>query len=85
MLKWIINVRIDHPPVRNILVATAITGIFVDVYRLIVPLSSIWLILILVEVGTIIYGIVLLKLDQGIHDELLMMAVKMGMRLPRWL
>ena len=85
VLKQIIDVRIDHPSVRNILVASAIKGIFVGVYRLIVPLSSIWLILIPVEVGTIIYGVVLLKLNQAIHDVLQTMAVQMGMRLPRWL
>ena len=60
-------------------------GIFVGVYRPVVPLSSIWLTLVPVAVGAIIYGVVLLKLDRGIHDELWAMGVQMGVQLPRWL
>lgn len=53
-------------------------GIFVGVYHLVVSLFSIWLILVPVAVGAIIYGVVLLKLDRGIHDELWAMAAQMG-------
>ena len=60
-------------------------GIFVGVYRLVVPLSSIWLTMVPVAVGAVIYGVVLLKLDRSIHDELRAMAAQMGVRLPRWL
>jgi len=85
VLKRIIDVRLEYPSVRNILVASAMMGLFVGVYRLLVPLSSIWLTLVPVAVGAIIYGVVLLKLDRGIHDELRAMAAQMGVRLPRWL
>jgi hypothetical protein len=57
--------------------------LFVTIYRLMVPLSSIWLTRVPVAVGAVVYGIVLLKLDQGIHDELRAMAAQMGVRLPR--
>jgi hypothetical protein len=60
-------------------------GLFVGVYRLAVPLSSIWLTLVPVAVGAIIYGVVLLKLDRSLHDELRAMAAQMGVQLPRWL
>ncbi|RZN30923.1 MAG: hypothetical protein EF813_12655 [Methanosarcinales archaeon] len=60
-------------------------GLFVAAYRLMVPLSSIWLALVPVAAGAVVYGVVLLKLDLGIHDELWAMAVQMGVRLPRWL
>ena len=53
-------------------------GLFVAAYRLPVPLSSIWLTLIPVAVGAVMYGVVLLKLDRGIHDELLAIAAQMG-------
>ena len=62
-----------------------VVGLFVTVYRLAVPLSSIWLTLVPVAVGAAIYSVVLLKLDRGIHDELRAMAAQMGVRLPRWL
>ena len=85
VLKRIIDVRLEYPPIRNVLVASAMMGLFVGVYRLVVPLFSIWLTLAPVAVGAIIYGVVLLKLDRGIRDELWAMAAQMGVRLPRWL
>jgi len=62
-----------------------VVGLFVGVYRLVAPLYSIWLTLVPVAVGAAIYGVVLLKLDRGIHNELRAMAAQMGVRLPRWL
>ena len=85
VLKRIIDVRLEYPSVRNILVASAIMGLFVGGYRLVVPLSSIWLTLVPVAVGAAIYGVVLLKLDRGIHDELQAIAAQMGVRLQWWL
>ena len=85
VLKRIIDVRLEYPSVRNILVASAMMGVFVGAYRLVVPLSSIWLTLVPVAVGAIVYGVVLLKLDRSIHDELREMAAQIGVRLPRWL
>ena len=85
VLKRTIGVRLDYSSVRNILVASAVMGLFVGVYRLVVPLSSIWLTLVPVAVGAVVYGVVLLKLDRSLHDELRTMAVQMGVRLPRWL
>ncbi|MHC1624177.1 MAG: hypothetical protein ACXQTR_06275 [Candidatus Methanospirareceae archaeon] len=84
-LKRTIEVRLDYSSVRNILVASAVMGLFVGVYRLVVPLSSIWLTLVPVAVGAVVYGVVLLKLDRSLHDELRTMAAQMGVRLPRWL
>ena len=85
VLKRTIDVRLEYPPVRNILAASAMMGLFVGVYRLVAPLYSIWLTLVPVAVGAAIYGVVLLKLDRGIHNELRAMAAQMGVRLPRWL
>jgi len=57
-----------------------VVGLFVAVYRLAVPLSSIWLTLVPVAVGAAIYGVVLLKLDRGIHNKLRAIAAQMGVR-----
>jgi len=42
-----------------------VVGLFVAVYRPVVPLSSIWLTLVPVAAGAVRYGVVLLKLDRG--------------------
>ena len=62
-----------------------VMGLFVGACRLMVPLFSIWLSLIPVAVGTAMHGVVLLKLDRSLHDELRAIAAQMGVRLPRWL
>jgi O-antigen/teichoic acid export membrane protein len=85
VLKRTIDVRLEYPSVRNILVASAMMGLFVGAYRLVVPLYSIWLTLVPVAVGAAIYGVVLLRLDRGIHDELQAIAAQMGVRLQWWL
>ena len=85
VLKRIIDVRLEYSSVRNILVSSAVMGVFVGGYRLMVPLSSVWLTLVPVVVGAIVYGILLLKLDQSIHDELRAIVVQMGVQWPRWL
>ena len=77
--------RLEYSSVRNILAASTMMGLFVGIYRLAVPLSTIWLALVPVAAGATIYGVVLLKLDRGIRDELRVMAAQMGVRLPRWL
>ena len=63
VLKRTIDVRLECQAVRNILVASTVMGLFVGAYRLVVPLSSIWLTLVPVAVGAVIYGVVLLKLE----------------------
>ena len=85
VLKRIIDVRLEYSSVRNILVSSAVMGVFVGGYRLMVPLSNVWLALVPVVVGAIVYGMLLLKLDQDIHDELRAIVVQMGMPWPRWL
>ena len=85
VLKRIIDVRLEYSSVRNILVSSAVMGVFVGGYRLMVPLSSVWLTLVPVVVGAIVYGVLLLKFDQSIHDELRAIVVQMGVQWPRWL
>ena len=75
--------NIPQPPISGS--HQRVMGLFVGVYRLVVPLSRIWLTLVPVAAGAAIYGVVLLKLDRSLHDELRTMAAQMGVRLPRWL
>jgi O-antigen/teichoic acid export membrane protein len=85
VLKKIIVVRLEYSSVKNILISSAVMGVFVGGYRLVVPLSSVWLTLIPVLVGGIIYGAILLKLDTNIFNELRDILLKMGIVWPRWL
>jgi len=85
ILNRIIDVRLEYSSVKNILISSAVMGVFVGGYRLVVPLSSIWLTLIPVLVGGIIYGAILLKLDKNIFNEFRDILLKVGIVWPRWL
>ena len=60
-------------------------GIVVGVYRLVVPLSNVWLALVPVVLGGVVYGMLILKLDKKIYEELKGIMMQMNVTLPEWL
>ena len=69
-LSQIITIRLERSSMLNILKASTLMGILVGVYRLMIPLSSIWLTLIPIVVGAMVYGVLMLKFDRKIYEEL---------------
>ena len=65
-----ITLRIEHSSCLNIFKASVVMGVVVGVYRLVMPLSSVWLALIAVFIGGVVYVILILKLDRKIYEEL---------------
>ncbi|HJJ26763.1 MAG TPA: polysaccharide biosynthesis C-terminal domain-containing protein, partial [Methanocorpusculum sp.] len=74
---------VEKKPLLHILLASLLMGIVVLVYALIVPLSNVGLVLIPVIAGGILYAIVLLKLDKGIHDDIKEMVTNFGLPWPK--
>ena len=70
VLARMIVLRINYSNLFNICKASIVMGIVVGVYRLVAPPSNVWLALIPVAFGGVIYGITLLKLDKKIYEEL---------------
>jgi O-antigen/teichoic acid export membrane protein len=85
ILSGIITIRIEQGSLLNTLKASAIMALFVGSYRMIVPLSNIWLTLIPVIVGGIMYGILVLKFDKNICEELKGIFTQINVPWPRWL
>jgi O-antigen/teichoic acid export membrane protein len=83
ILRKIIKVQVEYSSLRNILISLAVMGMFIGIYCLIVPLSTVWLTLIPILVGGIIYGVILIKLDKKIYNELQDILVKMGIVSPQ--
>ncbi len=69
-LKRIINVRLEYSSIRNILVSSLAMALVVGIYRLVVPLSSVWITLLPIVIGGSLYFILLLKFDRNIQKEL---------------
>lgn len=70
LLSKMIKVKLENNTILNILKASSIMSVFIICYRLVIPLSSVWLTTLPVFFGGIIYVIMVLKLDRKIYDEL---------------
>nr|WP_245249696.1 oligosaccharide flippase family protein [Methanolinea mesophila] len=80
-----VSIAIERGTVARILAASTVMGIAVGTFRLLVPLDSFWLLLADVILGVIIYGVLILRLDRGIHDELKDLSKGIGLPWPGWL
>ena len=80
-----IILRVEHSSLLNILKASVVMGAVVGVYRLVVPLSSVWLALVPVLIGGVVYGVLILKFDRKIYEELKGIMMQMNVVWPEWL
>jgi O-antigen/teichoic acid export membrane protein len=80
-----IPVKLERGPLLHILVAAGAMALVVLAYRLIIPLSNVFVVLGAVALGGLVYGLLLLKIDPGLHDEIRDLVVQLGVPWPRWL
>jgi len=80
-----ITLRVEHSSLMNILKASIVMGMVVGMYRLVVPLSSVWLALVPVVFGGVVYGVLILKFDRKIYEELKGIMMQMNLAWPEWL
>jgi len=85
VLSKIITVRVEYDSLLNILKAAVVMSLFVGGYRIFVPLSSVWLALVPVVLGAGLYGILVLKYDRKIFEELKGIMMQMNVMWPKWL
>ena len=69
----------------NIFNTTMLMSVLILIYRFLIPLSDVWITVLPVFMGGILYGIVILKLDRKIHDDLKEIIVTMNLPWPSWL
>ena len=81
-LSRIIHVQIEPRAVGHILLAALAMAAAVMAFSLIIPLSNVFLVLGAVGLGGLVYILVLLRIDRGIHDELRELAQKFGIPWP---
>ncbi|MFZ2410023.1 MAG: polysaccharide biosynthesis C-terminal domain-containing protein, partial [Candidatus Methanoperedens sp.] len=85
VLSRTMKIKLEYDSISNIIKASAAMGLLVGTYRLLVPLSNVWVTLIPVIFGGVIYGILMLKLDGKICGELRSIVEKMGIVWPKWI
>jgi O-antigen/teichoic acid export membrane protein len=86
-LSKLMEIRLELHSLLNISIASIAMGVLVGGYRLLVPLSNIWVTLVAVIVGGMAYSVLVLKLDNQICDDLRKIVKRMGMGVmwPGWL
>ena len=86
-LSRLITIRLERRSLLNIMTASVVMGVLVGGYRVLVPLSNVWVTLLAVVAGGAVYGVLVLKLDRKICDELRGIVEGMGMGVvwPGWL
>ncbi|WP_342677058.1 flippase [Methanofollis sp. UBA420] len=80
-----IPVKLERGPVLHILLAAGAMALVVLLYRLTIPLTNVFIVLAAVALGGLVYGLVLLKADPGLRDEIRDLVVQLGAPWPRWL
>ena len=82
VLARMIALRVERSSLVNICIASIVMGVVVGVYRLVVPLSSVWLAMVPVVLGGVVYVVLILKLDRNIYEELKGIMVQMNVMWP---
>lgn len=85
VLSTIIQVKLDTRSILNIFKATAAMSVFVGVYIYLIPVTSVWLTLLPIAVGGMIYGLLILKLDPAIYSDLKDISTRMNLPWPKLL
>ena len=85
VLKKQIRVRIEKKPVASIIVASAVMALCVFAYQYIIPLTNVFLIAGGVVMGTVLYSLLLMRLDGIIRGEVRDMVTGIGLSWPGWM
>jgi O-antigen/teichoic acid export membrane protein len=85
LLSRVISIKLEYTPAKHMLYASGCMGIFLLVIHFLLSLTNVAAVLAAVITGAVIYIVVLLRFDRGIHDEIRDLSVSLGVPWPRWL
>jgi O-antigen/teichoic acid export membrane protein len=85
VLSRVITVKIERNPVKNILCAAGVMGIFLMALQFLLPPKHVAAVIVAVIVGAVLYTLVLFKMDREIHDEIGNISTNLGVPWPKWL
>ena len=83
ILSKMIAIRVESESLINILKASVGMSLFVGVYRMFVPLSSVLLTLVPVVIGGVVYVVLILKFDRKIYKDLNGIMIQMNVTWPK--
>jgi len=80
-----IPLKIEKEPIFHILAASGIMALIVGGMRFLFPIENLVYLIVLVILGSLVYIVLLLRIDREIHDELKAMATQVGIFWPEFL
>ncbi|WNY26524.1 flippase [Methanolapillus ohkumae] len=85
LLKKVIPVSYDWKSAGKMVAASLVMCAFLLGVKHFIPISNILWLLVVFTAGGLLYGLILLKTDRPIHDEVAGMAKLFGIPWPKWL
>lgn len=77
-VKNIISIKLEYRSIINIIISSLIMGLFIVIYKLLIPISNIAFLLIIIFLSILIYIIILTKLDKNINCTISNIIINMG-------
>lgn len=84
-LSGLMMINVEKQSLGNILKASIVMFLIIIVYRMFIPISSIWLVLFPVFLGGGIFCILILKIDKKMHGNLKEIVTQVGLSWPEWI
>jgi O-antigen/teichoic acid export membrane protein len=84
-LSKLISVKLEHNPVKNILISSVVMGLLMLIIHTVFPMSHVVWLFCAITAGAVVYFFVLLKLDNEIRDEIKGIGESLGLPWPRFL
>lgn len=84
VLSKSIKIKLNYMPIAHILMSSLLMAVVVGLYRLLIPLSSIYFSLLPILLGGFVYVSVLLWIDKDIRNEVRTIFTQLGLPLPTW-
>jgi O-antigen/teichoic acid export membrane protein len=85
VLSRMLTIRVESRSLMNISKASVVMSLFVGGYRMVLPLDTVWMAMVPVVLGGIVYVVLLLRFDRKIYNELKKIMMQMNVVLPEWL
>lgn len=85
LLRKYIMVNIEKKSILHILISTAVMALFIVILKNLILVDNLFTLIILVVIGSVVYFMLLLRIDDNIRNELKEMTVELGFYWPNWL
>ncbi len=84
-LNQVVPVRFERRPLLNIVSASAVMGIAVLVFRILVPITHVAYLILAIAIGAALYFLLFLRLERSIRDELRDILLTIGIPWPSFI